>query len=111
MLGRMAEFTARRETFAIKTTLAGRGHAQRIRRRQQTPAILAGRVIEQESEPTPFFRRLESAALAATRTIGVSASRIPTPILVWDDGETVLINSITEQRIRDHGSDDSIDPI
>ena len=32
MLGRMDELAARQETFAIETTLAGRGHAQRLRR-------------------------------------------------------------------------------
>ncbi|MCM2370699.1 AAA family ATPase [Aporhodopirellula aestuarii] len=204
MLGRIEELNRQRATFAIETTLAGRGHAQRlarlksecgfqielifvwlptadfavdrvanrvrqgghnipepvIRRRfdqgisnfakhyapvanrwailngtwyPPSPVVLhennqtvsfdnnAIKAIQTRTpnlldkppatstEPTSFFDRLESAASETTQTIVASAVRVPTPILVWGDGETVRINSITERRIPDHVGDDWMD--
>lgn len=206
MLGRIEELTRGRKTFALETTLAGRGHAQRlarlkheygyqieivfvwlptadfavdrvanrvrqgghnipepvIRRRFDqgifnfakhyapvadrwaildgtwyppspialhennqtvcfdTPAIkaiqtqtpnLLDKPLAISAKPTSFFDRLESAASETTQTIIAAAVRVPTPILVWGDGETVRINSITERRIPDHVGDDWMDQI
>lgn len=40
-LKRMQELTSRSETFAFETTLAGRGHAERLRRLRPGGALLA----------------------------------------------------------------------
>ena len=205
MLRRIAELTDQRTTFAIETTLGGRGHAQRLRRlknefgyqvelifvwlptadfavqrvanrvqqgghgipeqvirrrfdqgiknfaqhyapiadrwaiidgtwyppsptvlhendrsmsfdesaieaiQNHTPGLLTKSPTPRTNETNSFAAQLEAAANETTQTIVETARRIPTPILVWRDGETALINSITERRIRDDAGKDWMD--
>ena len=71
-----------------------------------TPNFLPELTDRNSDSPNAFFVRLESAANECSQTIIDSAQRIPVPIIVWDDGETILINSITERRIRVDAKDD-----
>jgi predicted ABC-type ATPase len=207
MLERMQELTSRSEIFAFETTLAGRGHAERLRRLKHefgysvvlffvwlpnadfavarvairvrqgghsipeatirrrfrqgihnfanhyspladrwaildgtwypsSPSVLKERdrpvcvnelsfelmqdctpdlVTEIDSakgdDSSSFLQQLDSAANNASQTIVDSACRIPTPILVWRDGETSLINPISQRCIPKDAGDAWMEPL
>jgi len=76
-----------------------------------TPDLLTENSLANNDESSLFFQQLEEAANDATQAIVESACRIPTPIIVWRDGETTLINPISQRRIPDDASDTWMDPV